>query len=106
MISVVLFSREGCVIGFRVTGHAGYADRGSDVVCAGVTTAVQMTANGVTECAGVDAEVEVSDNLISLRLPDRCQNESASILLRSFELQMKIMTEEYNEFIALTYAEV
>ena len=106
MISVVLFSRESSVIGFRVTGHAGYADRGSDVVCAGVTTAVQMTANGVTECAGVDAEVEVSDNLISLRLPDHCQNDSAAVLLESFELQMKIMTEEYNEFIALTYAEV
>ena len=32
-----------------------------DVVCAGVTTAVQLTANGITECACVPANVEGYD---------------------------------------------
>ena len=50
-------SRRDRVVGFRVTGHAGYAESGSDIVCAGVTTAVQLVANGITECAGIIAEV-------------------------------------------------
>lgn len=106
MIEVVLLSHGDCVVGFRVSGHAGYAESGSDVVCAGVTTAVQLTANGVTECAGVAAEVQVEENLVSLLLPERCRNDAALLLLEAFELQMGVMAQEYKEYVALTYAEV
>ncbi len=106
MIEVVLLSQGDRVIGFRVSGHAGYAESGSDVVCAGVTTAVQIIANGITECAGIAAEVQVQENLVSLLLPETCHDESAFLLLEAFELQMGIMAQEYKEYVSLTYAEV
>lgn len=37
------------LVGFRITGHAGYADYGEDVCCASVSSAVMLTANTVTE---------------------------------------------------------
>ncbi len=101
-----MLSHGDRVVGFRVSGHAGYAESGSDVVCAGVTTAVQLVANGVTECAGIAAEVQVEENLVSLLLPDKCCNGAASLLLDAFELQMGIMAQEYKEYVALIYAEV
>lgn len=106
MIKVVLFSRENRVVGFCVSGHAGYAESGSDVVYAGVTTAVQMTANGVTECAGIPAEVRVEENLVSLLLPNSCHDDIALVLLEVFELQMGIMAQEYKDYIVLMYSEV
>lgn len=99
-------SRRDRVVGFRVTGHAGYAESGSDIVCAGVTTAVQLVANGITECAGIIAEVQVQENLVSLLLPETCCNEAAFLLLEAFELQMGVMAQEYQEYVVLTYAEV
>ncbi len=101
-----MLSHRDRVVGFRVSGHAGYAESGSDVVCAGVTTAVQLVANGITECVGIAAEVQVEENLVSLLLPGRCCNEAASLLLDAFELQMGIMAQEYKEYVALMYAEV
>ena len=62
MIHAELFCHNSQVTGFCVRGHAGYSESGSDVVCAGVTTAVQLTANGITECACVPANVEVKEN--------------------------------------------
>lgn len=106
MIKVVLLSRSGQACGFRVTGHAGYAESGSDIVCASVTTAVQMTANGVTECAGVPAEIKVEENLVSLLLPANCQDAAACKMLEAFELEIKLLAQDYNEYVVLSYSEV
>lgn len=106
MVEVVLLSRENRVVGFRVSGHAGFAESGFDIVCAGVTTAVQLTANGITECAGAEADVLVEENLVSLLLPDSCCDSAVFLMLDAFELQMGVMAQEYKEYVVLTYAEV
>ena len=46
----VEFTKSGELLTcFSVSGHAGYDDYGHDIVCASVTSAVQLTANGITE---------------------------------------------------------
>ena len=46
----VEFTKSGELLtSFSVSGHAGYDDYGHDIVCASVTSAVQLTANGITE---------------------------------------------------------
>ena len=55
------------LVGFRITGHAGYADYGEDVCCASVSSAVMLTANTVTEAFKIKADVAVEENEIILR---------------------------------------
>lgn len=45
MTKVILFKKEAHFIGLEVKGHAGYANKGSDIVCAGISTAVCMSIN-------------------------------------------------------------
>ena len=46
-MTTVTFYMEGeRIVGFTVQGHSGYADEGSDIICAAVTSAVRLT-----ECA-------------------------------------------------------
>ena len=45
MTKAILFKKEAHFIGLEVKGHSGYADKGSDIVCAGISTAVCMTIN-------------------------------------------------------------
>ena len=46
-MTTVTFHMEGeRIVGFTVQGHSGYADEGSDIICAAVTSAVRLT-----ECA-------------------------------------------------------
>ena len=49
MITAEFFLRGERFLGVSVRGHAGYAAYGHDVVCASVTSAVELVANGITE---------------------------------------------------------
>ena len=50
MIQVERIKNEhGENIGFRVNGHAGFARRGRDIVCAGVSALVINTMNSIEE---------------------------------------------------------
>ena len=41
-MTTVIFHMEGeRIVGFTVQGHSGYADEGSDIICAAVTSAVR-----------------------------------------------------------------
>lgn len=100
------FQRKGGeIVGFRVTGHAGYADSGEDIVCAAVSSAVQFTANTVTEFFSDDADVAVEDNLISLRLPTAHRGESSK-LLGSLAAHMEFLGEDFPGTVKITYSEV
>ena len=38
-----VFTRiDGCIAGFELTGHTGYAFEGGDILCAAITAAVRM----------------------------------------------------------------
>lgn len=101
------FYKEGYhIIGVSISGHAYYDDPGRDIVCASVTSALQLTANGITEILKVDAQVEVSDDEIKLMLPPPYFNREAESFLRAFALHIKLLMEDYSNEIKQTYIEV
>jgi len=107
MIKAVFFKSEGSFDGFSVSGHAGYAESGRDIVCASVSSAAQMAVNGVTECAKVPASVKVLENEISLRLAGPQKNSpGAQMLLGAFYLQLTLIKQEFPKFITVTVSEV
>ena len=57
MIVAEFFRKNGEITGFKVSGHAEYDESGRDIVCAGVSSAVMMTANLITEIFRFEAEV-------------------------------------------------
>ena len=81
MIRAEFFSKAGRLTGFSVSGHAGYADAGEDIVCAAVSSAVQLTANGITEVLGVKARVTAENDTVSLKM-DSLPREDAETLFR------------------------
>ena len=90
---------------FSIKGHAGYADAGRDIVCASVTSAVQLTANAITEQFGEKAEVTVEENRISLLLPSNA-GEEAALLLEALLEHLKILAEDYRNTIQIIVSEV
>ena len=48
MIKVSIYKNdEGKMIGFRLSGHAGYAEHGQDIVCAAVSALVINAMNSI-----------------------------------------------------------
>ncbi len=49
MINADFQKKDSVIIGFSVKGHAEFADEGEDIVCASVSSAVQLVANAITD---------------------------------------------------------
>ncbi len=68
MLKAVFYKGAEGFTGFSISGHAGYGTEGNDIVCAAITSAVELTCNTVTEFFGADAVAEVFENEVRLTL--------------------------------------
>ncbi len=105
MISIRFFQRSGKLAGVAVSGHAGYADYGQDIVCASVTSAVQLTANGITEILKAPCNVRMEKNRISIEL-DRDAGQDAVFFLQALSLHLSVLAEDYPNTISILVSEV
>ena len=96
---------KGELLGFRITGHSGYSEQGSDIVCAAVSSAACMTANTITDVLFVQCELTVDDGDIMLRIFQRDAVRCRDIL-SGFKLHMQQLEEQYSEYINVNYTEV
>ena len=104
MITAVFYKKGRKFSGFRVSGHAGYADYGQDIVCASVTSAVQLTANLITESFGIKAEAEAADNAVTLQIAETC--EEASRIIDGLKTHLELLSEEFENTITTKISEV
>ena len=106
-MTTVSFHLEGSrIVGFEVKGHSGYADEGSDIVCAAVTSAVRLCECAINDVLGLEASVKVrqKDASISLKLPGSLgqTNESTcQALLTALMVHFTELHEEYPENISV-----
>lgn len=102
-MTTVTFRMEGDrITGFTVQGHSGYAEAGSDIVCAAVTSAVRLTECAVNDILGLEASVRVKEDSISLRLPGglgQTNESTCQTLLTALMVYLTQLHEEYPENI-------
>ena len=109
MIEAKFFSENNRLIGFCIGGHAGFADFGKDIACASVSSAIQLTANSITECFAIKANLKVSeDNSVTLMLTDKDMNNIAvgEKLIDSLKLHLELLNEEFPKTIKIKFTEV
>ena len=96
------FSENGRVTGFSVSGHSGYAEAGSDIVCAAVSAAVAMAECTINDVCGAKAKVRVKNDQarITLTLPTSCdEEESVQAVLSGLMLYLCSLRDDYPDFI-------
>ena len=97
------FFREGDrITGFSVSGHSGYAESGSDIVCAAVSAVVAMAECTINDVCGAKAKVRVKDEQarISLTLPVSCdEEESVQAVLTGMMLTLCSLRDDYPDYI-------
>ena len=97
------FFREGDrITGFSVSGHSGYAEAGSDIVCAAVSAVVTMAEATINDVLGAKAKVRVKDEQarISLTLPVSCdEEESVQAVLSGMMLTLCGLRDDYPDYI-------
>ena len=90
------------ITGFSVSGHSGYAESGSDIICAAITAIVTMAEATINDVCGAKAKVRVKeeDARITLTLPTSCdEEESVQAVLAGMMLTLCSMRDEYPDYI-------
>ena len=105
MINVVIYKKGEELLGFAVTGHSMSKESGKDVVCAAVSSAVQMTVNAVAEIAKSKYSLKCSEKIPLVELVLECKNELAEAFLKSFEIQILLLYEDYRQYMTVIYSE-
>ncbi len=106
MINISFYvTASGELVGFRITGHSGYSEQGSDIVCAAVSSAAYMTANTITDIQHIACELNADDGDMMLRI---FQRDAAACrdVLSGFKLHMTQLEEQYSDYINVNYTEV
>ena len=102
MIRCEFFMEEDRITGFSVSGHSGYAEAGSDIVCAAVSAVVTMAEATINEVCGAKAKVRVKeeDARVTLTLPVSCdEEESIQAALTGLLLYLCNLRDEYSDYI-------
>lgn len=103
MIHAVFEKRNGRLCGVSITGHAGYADAGGDIVCAAVSSAVQYATILITESFGEADEEFAEDNLLTVRLKSPGQGFR---ILDGLRQHLQFLSEDYPGTIQIEITEV
>ena len=102
MTTVTIYKSEnGAYAGLYVNGHAGYAEAGSDIVCAAISTLTINTINSVDQFTKDRVLVTQDEQQVVIDASFEGENgvlsPEAVLLLQSYELGVTELARQYDE---------
>lgn len=98
MTTAVFIKRDKDIVGFKISGHSGFADKGFDIVCASISSASYLTINLLSQI-DKNAKINIGDGKMSVMLSE--SNPEISRIMKAFEFQLLSISKEYPEFLCL-----
>ncbi len=102
MIVVDFPDAMGCQVSLKVTGHAGLADKGNDIICAAISSLVQTFAGGVESSLEglVKGHLEAGNCNLTITVPQGQQNQLRAVC-KVFKFGFLKISESYPEQVKL-----
>lgn len=103
----ILRSPTGAVTGFVSEGHAGYAPKGSDIVCAAVSALTISAVNGLAHHVGIEPAVYVDEERgvlrchVDLEPLDAEAVAKVQAILETMALGLQEVAREYSDHLAV-----
>lgn len=85
--------------GFTVTGHAGYAEQGKDIVCSAVSAVALITLNGLLWYTNVEYKVDDGHMFLDVKV----DNAEAKALLHTFKQGIELIAEQYPDYVEVEH---
>ena len=100
MTRVTLYhSARGDLTGFSCKGHSGYAEEGSDIVCAAVSVLSLTCINAMESVAGIRPAADESDGHLIVTLNEEQLTHDAQVILKTFEQGIKDIAASYPKYV-------
>ena len=97
---------DGSYAGFHCEGHAGFADKGEDLVCCGISTLVINAVNSIERLTEDEFSVDSGDGIIAIRF-EKAAGSSSTLLIESMLIWLEGIISSYcKKYITLRFEEV
>lgn len=95
--------RRGAIHRFEIAGHAGFAPRGDDIVCAAVSALGQAAILGLEEVLGIVPEVELDpEGRLVCQLPREIpgeRQEAVQAVLETARVGITAIARDYGQYV-------
>lgn len=81
----------------EISGHAGYAEPGKDIVCAGVTALTQTLIQSIDDLTDDEIEYRISPGKVEVEY--RNLSEKSKTLVDSFFIGVSMIADEFPEYV-------
>ena len=85
--------------GIEISGHAGYAETGKDIVCAGVTALAQTLIGAIEALTRDEIEYEISSGRADIHCGDL--SEEGKLLVDSFFIGICQIADEFPDYVRI-----
>lgn len=105
MVKIIIFKDKDTVTRVRSSGHSGYADAGSDIVCAAISILMINTVNSIETFTDdiFSCIAEEKKAVMDIQL-DKKPSEGAVLLIKSLALGLEAIADTYgSQFVRIEY---
>ena len=106
MINILVLRDKQNIITIEATGHSGYAEAGSDIVCSSVSTLLQSLIKGLDEVLRIEPKYIIDEDIphlsVSIRRDlSREDMVKAQALMQTTYLSLVDISNGYAKFIKI-----
>lgn len=94
--------RTARTIGLQLSGHAGLAAAGSDILCAAVSVLSENLGAGLEHLLGAPVAIQMASGHYEVTLPAEATSQATELLFASALLGLRALERDYPERLAIT----
>lgn len=107
MIKIKIFTKNAKTCGYEISGHAGYAIEGKDIVCAAISVLGINTANAIDALTETPIQAQVDESGYLKVMLTTTIDSKAQVLLDAFSLGAQEIYNDYGKtYIHVEFEEV
>ena len=96
------------ITSFTMSGHADFAKKGSDIVCAGASAVSFGTVNAIMSLTDVNPDIEQGEdggylNCVIPRISSTESQEKVQLLLKGMLVSLQTIERDYGKYIKITF---
>lgn len=94
---------QGKIQSFRVFGHAGFSEAGTDIVCSAASILVQNGVNSIEALLKIEIPCTSRDGYVECTIPSLTDQraDQAQLLLESMVYGLRALAEEYPKHVSV-----
>ena len=111
MTKIRFLKSDGVYYGFEEIGHTGFADAGTDILCAAISAMTMLVINTIEVAIGSDVEYTIDEDTtdVTVTVPSvlECSEDNmtkqfaVSGLIQGYFIQLMDMLEDYYDYLSV-----